>query len=136
MTPQRDPLRTARCPYCQEGGRDPLAAAPQCDAGQDLAHDPVRDERGDVGRADPGRDHLDDVRPDELDREAISRTAHSRSTDVIPPGSGVPVPGAKAGSRTSTSTVRNDRPRADDAERALDDLSDPELAHVVHEEAT
>jgi len=34
------------------------------------------------------------------------RTASSRSTAVMPPGSGVPVPGTKAGSRTSTSTVR------------------------------
>ena len=37
---------------------------------------------------------------------AIVRTAQSRSTEVIPPGSGVPVPGANAGSSTSTSTVR------------------------------
>src|SRR5262249_46753209 len=43
-------------------------------------------------------------------REAISRTAQSRSTDVIPPGSGVPVPGANAGSSTSTSTVRKTGP--------------------------
>ena len=44
--------------------------------------------------------------PTSSTREAISRTAQSRSTDVMPPGSGVPVPGAKAGSSTSTSTVR------------------------------
>ena len=37
-------------------------------------------------------------------REATSRQARSSSAVVIPPGSGVPVPGAKAGSSTSMST--------------------------------
>src|SRR5215203_3753574 len=41
---------------------------------------------------------------------ATSRTAQSSSAVVIPPGSGVPVPGAKAGSRTSMSTVRKTGP--------------------------
>ena len=40
----------------------------------------------------------------------ISRHAHSRSAEVIPPGSGVPVPGAKAGSSTSMSTLRKTGP--------------------------
>src|SRR6185369_11344957 len=43
-------------------------------------------------------------------REAISRTAQRRSPVVMPPGSGVPVPGAKAGSSTSMSTVRKTGP--------------------------
>src|SRR5215211_520312 len=41
---------------------------------------------------------------------ATCRTAQSSSAVVIPPGSGVPVPGAKAGSRTSMSTVRKTGP--------------------------
>ena len=45
--------------------------------------------------------------PTSRSRDASSRQAHSRSEDVIPPGSGVPVPGANAGSSTSTSTERN-----------------------------
>ena len=36
----------------------------------------------------------------------IRRTASSNSRDVIPPGSGVPVPGAMPGSTTSMSTER------------------------------
>ena len=44
--------------------------------------------------------------PTTSSRRATSRQAQSRSPLVIPPGSGVPVPGAKAGSSTSTSTVR------------------------------
>ena len=35
--------------------------------GQRLAHDPLGDERGDVGRADGGRDHLDDVHADDVE---------------------------------------------------------------------
>ncbi len=50
-------------------------------------------------------------------RAPISRHAHSRSAEVIPPGSGVPVPGANAGSSTSTSTRQEDRPGADDRRR-------------------
>ena len=53
----------------------------------------------------------------------------------MPPGSGVPVPGANAGSSTSTSTRQEDRPLAGDADRARDDVLDPVLAHLVHEEA-
>ena len=45
--------------------------------------------------------------PTILSRVPSSRHAHRRSVLVIPPGSGVPVPGANAGSSTSTSTVRN-----------------------------
>src|SRR5205823_10337551 len=41
---------------------------------------------------------------------ATVRQAQSRSPLSIPPGSGVPVPGAKAGSSTSTSTLRNTAP--------------------------
>ena len=37
----------------------------------------------------------------------IRLTASSNSRDVIPPGSGVPVPGAIPGSTTSISTERN-----------------------------
>ena len=36
----------------------------------------------------------------------MDRTARSRSAGFIPPGSGVPVPGAKPGSSTSMSTDR------------------------------
>ena len=51
----------------------------------------------------------------------------------MPPGSGVPVPGAKAGSSTSTSTETNTGPRADRRERVGDDGADPAVADVVHE---
>ena len=73
--------------------------------------------------------------PTSRSREASSRHAQSKSALVIPPGSGVPVPGAKAGSSTSTSTVRNVGAVADDRDRLLDDRPDPALADVVHEEA-
>src|ERR687890_1033232 len=48
--------------------------------------------------------------PTTSSRIATSRTAHSSSAIVIPPGSVVPVPGAKVGSRTSMSTVRKTGP--------------------------
>ena len=52
-----------------------------------------------------GRD-LDDVRAGEVDPPSARRKA-SASAVVSPPTSGVPVPGANAGSRKSTSNVRN-----------------------------
>ena len=52
----------------------------------------------------------------------------------MPPGSGVPVPGAKAGSSTSTSTLRNTGPAPTMPTRALDHRADADLAHVVHEQ--
>ena len=53
----------------------------------------------------------------------------------MPPGSGVPVPGANAGSRTSTSTREEDRARRR-PRRSLRSTTSrmPEVAHVVHEE--
>src|SRR5215203_1255181 len=48
--------------------------------------------------------------PTTSSRMATSHTAQSSSAAVIPPGSGVPVPGAKAGSSTSMSTVRKTGP--------------------------
>ena len=50
-----------------------LAAPTQRDPGQDLAHDPVGDEGGDVGRADGGRDHLDHLGAHELEPLARPR---------------------------------------------------------------
>ncbi len=41
---------------------------------------------------------------------ATVRTAHSRSAAPMPPGSGVPVPGATEGSSTSMSTERKTGP--------------------------
>ena len=52
----------------------------------------------------------------------------------MPPGSGVPVPGANAGSRTSTSTVRNTGPLPTAATVRSTTSPDAELADVVHEE--
>ena len=51
----------------------------------------------------------------------------------MPPGSGVPVPGAK---RVEDVDIDGEerRPAANGGHRALDDLADPELADVVHEE--
>ena len=74
--------------------------------------------------------------PTRSSRSASTRTAFRRSPLVIPPGSGVPVPGAKAGSSTSTSTGQEDRPVADNGDRLLDHRVDAEIADVVHEEAT
>src|SRR5215212_9180098 len=82
----------------------------QGDAAEDLAHDPVRGERGDVRGTYASRDHLDHVGPTTSSRVATSRTAQSNSDVLIPPGSGVPVPGAKAGSSTSMSTVKKTGP--------------------------
>ena len=50
----------------------------------------------------------------------------------MPPGSGVPVPGANAGSSTSTSTVRNAGPVADDRQRPLERRGDALAPHLVH----
>ena len=109
-------------------------AAPERDASEHLADDPLRHERGDVGRANRRRDDLDDVHADEVEpRRELAAVAQRRSPDVMPPGSGVPVPGANAGSSTSTSTVRKTGPRRR-GDGALDDLADAELADVVHEE--
>ena len=53
----------------------------------------------------------------------------------MPPGSGVPVPGANAGSSTSTSTVRNVGPRPTSSSGPAYHLANAEVANVVHEEA-
>ena len=53
----------------------------------------------------------------------------------MPPGSGVPVPGANAGSSTSTSTETNVGPSPTIPTVRDDDLADPRVADVVHEEA-
>ena len=63
-------------------------------AGEQLADDAVGDERGDVARADAVGQDLDHVGATRSTCAPISRAAHSRSAEVIPPGSGVPVPGA------------------------------------------
>src|SRR5919109_1102322 len=53
LAPAADGRRSARPP--------PLASSAQRDPGQDLADDPLGDERRDVRRAGRGRDHLDDL---------------------------------------------------------------------------
>ena len=84
----------------------PLAAPAQRDPVQDLAHDPVGHERGDVGRADGRRDHLDDLGADELEPPRDLAAGPEQVAARHPAGLGRAGPGAKAGSSTSTSTVR------------------------------
>ena len=50
--------------------------------------------------------HLDDVGRRQLDARGDLAHRPEKVDRVMPPGSGVPVPGANAGSSTSTSTVR------------------------------
>ena len=49
------------------GSKREATGAAQRDPGQDLAHDPVRGEGSDVGRADRCRDHLDQLGADHLE---------------------------------------------------------------------
>jgi hypothetical protein len=70
-----------------------------------LEHHPVGVVHRGVGLV-VGRRDLDHVQGDQRVSRAMVRTARSRSAGVIPPGSGVPVPGAKPGSSTSMSTER------------------------------
>ena len=82
-------------------------APAQGDPRQRLADDALGDERRAVGGADARLGITSTTSaPTSSSSAATVRTASSRSTAVIPPGSGVPVPGMKAGSSTSTSTVR------------------------------
>ena len=71
-------------------------------------------------------------------REASSRQARSSSSEVMPPGSGVPVPGANAGSSTSTSTLMTtlyaDLAKGVEVQDAMRDaqrkvLADPATSH-------
>ena len=74
--------------------------------------------------------------PHELDARAISRHAHSRSAAVIPPGSGVPVPGRVGRVEHVDVHAQEHRAVADDRRaRAPTTVADAELAHVVHEQA-
>ncbi len=52
-----------------------------------------------------GRD-LDDIHADEMNRPAARRRIACACQDARPPISGVPVPGAKAGSSASMSKLR------------------------------
>ena len=63
---------------------------------------------------------------------ASSRQAQSRSAVVIPPGSGVPVPGANAGSSTSMSIVANAGPGPDRRDRLGEHVGDPALVDRAH----
>lgn len=66
---------------------------------------------------------------------ATVRTAQSRSPVVMPPGSGVPVPGAKAGVENVDVNGEEDRPGADELDAPTHDLANAEIPEVVHEEA-
>ena len=114
----------------------PAREPPDGDPGQRLADDPLGDERRDVGRGDR-RSGSPRRRPSPrcCRREASSRQAQSRSALVIPPGSGVPVPGANAGIEHVDVDGQERRRVADDRDRLLDDRADPAIADVVHEEA-
>ena len=66
---------------------------------------------------------------------ATVRTASSSSLGVMPPGSGVPVPGMNAGVEHVDVDRQVDRPGPDGGDRARDDLADAEVADVVGEQA-
>ncbi len=78
-------------------GRAGRPARPQRHARQRLEHHAVAGHGGDAGVV-VGRRDLDEVEGAEVELAAMRRTARSSSRVVRPPGSGVPVPGAKAGS--------------------------------------
>ena len=105
------------------------------DPRQRLADDPLGDERRDVRGADPGRDHLDDVHPDEPEprRELAARpqeVERRHPTRLGRPGSG------REGRVEHVHVDREEhRSLAHGGDRPLDDLADAELADVVHEEA-
>ena len=116
-------------------GRSGSGAAREGEPGQDLAHDPLGDERGHVGRADRGRQHLDDVGADEV---APSGDLAAAGTQQVAGGHPARLGRARPGRERGVEHVDVDgqerRAVADDLERALDDRVDPELADVVHEE--
>src|SRR4051812_26388680 len=107
----------------------------QREAGEDLADDPLGDERGDVGRADRGRDHLDDLRPDDIEPRGKLAT---RAEEI----------GARHSARLGCARARSERgiehvdvdrqerrAAAHRGDGALHDGLEAELVHVVHEEA-
>ena len=66
---------------------------------------------------------------------ATSRTAHSSSAEVRPPGSGVPVPGDEGRVEHVDVHGQVGGAGAHRAQGARDDLPDPEVANLVHEQA-
>ena len=111
------------------------AAAAQGDPGQDLPDDPVGGERGDVGRADRRRDHLDDVDADELELGRQRPCGPQEVDRRHPTGLRRAGAGRERGVEDVNVDRQEDGPVAHEADRAADDLLDPQLAHVVHEVA-
>ena len=79
----RGPGDRRRAPEAATLKRPPsgrLGTSAQGNPGDDLPHDPLGRQRGDVGRADGGRDHLDHLGPDQLEpaRPAGGRRAAAR----------------------------------------------------------
>ena len=108
----------------------------QRDPGHHLAHDPVRDQRGDVGRADLRRRDLDHVHPAQLDPRA-DLAAGPQQVDRRHPAR---LRRAGAGRERRVEHVdvhaQEHRAVADDRRaRATTTVADAELAHVVHEQA-
>ena len=106
------------------------------DAGEGFEDDAVAEQGGDVGGV-VGRGDFDDVHAEEVGFHADAATA-SRSREVRPPDSGVPVPGAMPGSTTSTSTERKTPSqssaaisRASVVEASPDDFGHLEPAHAL-----
>ena len=110
-------------------------ASSQGETRQDLADDPVGDERRDVGRRDRRRKNLDDVGADELDPRG--GLAHRpEEVDGRHPA-GLRCPGPRRERRIEDVDVHRDvrRAVADVRQRPFDDLANAKVAHVVHEEA-
>ena len=83
---------------------------------------------------DRRRDHLDHLGATTSSSVATLRHAQSRSLDVIPPGSGVPVPGRRPGrARPRRQSGRRARRRTSSSARAT--IARSRASHVVHEEA-
>jgi hypothetical protein len=102
------------------------------DAGQDLAHDPVGDERRQVSRPELSRGHLDDVGANEL-QGGCEGTAGPEQIDGRHAAG---LRGSRTGGKRRVEDVHVDRqehgPGPDSCERAFDDDSDPELADLAH----
>src|SRR5215207_6899751 len=114
-----------------------MSAGPpvQRDSGERLAHDALGHERRRVRRADAARDHLDDVRADELELGGDRAHPEQQLARGHPAG----LRGAGAGDERRVEHVDVDGqvggPRPDGRDRAPDDLADAEVADVVREQA-
>jgi hypothetical protein len=125
------PLRTDR------GVLDALLAsrpASQRHAGQRLADDAVRHQRGDVGPADHRRQHLDHVRADQVEPAGEGPAGPQQVGGRHATRLGRAGAGSEGGVKHVHVNGQQHRAWADDGDGPLDDLLDAAVAHVVGEE--